>query len=107
MFVVCFKLQIHWASIHLAFSEDGIQWLRCGHWLHKECLTEALEMYKLDDVAELKCPLCKTRGIDLVDPDVLAENTTDEELLNSLNEALEGDLFSSSDDEAAATFHIL
>ena len=106
MFVVCFKLQIHWASIHLAFSEDGIQWLRCGHWLHKECLTEALEMYKLDDVAELKCPLCKTRGIDLVDPDVLAENTTDEELLNSLNEALEGDLFSSSDDEAAATLVI-
>ena len=51
--------------IFVAFPQDGLQWLKCGHWLHSVCADEAMEMNNLKDVAELRCPYCKKRGCEI------------------------------------------
>ena len=55
-------------TIYLGGSEAedlqpaDVQWLACGHWIHKLCHAEYQKHFGIKDAGDLRCGICKKTG---------------------------------------------
>ena len=39
-------------------ENSDVQWLACGHWMHKECFEECCDMKQIKNVEDFACLVC-------------------------------------------------